>query len=565
MSSFFLINGLQRMLESPRVSGDVSYYNTLLSKHVFGFEGVEYGETHYLTALMRLFSCDILGTGDNFKGWYNYLEAPLFYCGLISLVLLPYFLSISDKRRKIIYFIFILVFIFPVIFPFFRYSFWLFTGNYYRIFSFFVALVVLLIGLKSFDNIDCKMETNIKIIIATLLMLLFFLYYPYQNAKIIDKNIRNIIAMFLIIYSVCIYLIQFKKIKNFIKLILLSVIVIELIYLSNATVNNRPVISGEETTQKVDYNDYTVDAVKFIKLNDKTFFRINKDYSSGMPCESSKQIGCNDALVQDFYGTPSYHSFNQLNYIKFLQELGIIKRKDERQTRASEGLVNYPFLYSFASIKYALSKDQKPVLLNFGYDPIAMFGDVKVMKNKYALPLGFTYEKYISLRDFKILVQPLKMQALYKAVVIDDNIYKNLGNLGQLKLNDILLNDSEKEHSDDIKLLNKDTLIISKHGQNEIKGEINVDKDKMLFFSIPFDKGWNVKVDGKRIPAMMVNIGFIGIPIEKGLHQIELSYTPLYFNLGAAISFIAIILFIILISFKYRRDRKIRANRQHVR
>jgi hypothetical protein len=228
MSSFFLINGVQMILDSPRGSGDVSYFNSLFSKPIWGFE--IYGKTHYLTALMRFFSSDILGTGSNFRGWHTYLEAPLFYCGLISLVSIPHFLNLSDKRKIIIYFTLIIAFILPVIFPFFRYSYWLFTGNYYRIFSFFVAIVFLLISMKCIDDVDHRSNTDIKISIASLLILLFILYYPYKNAQIIDKNIRDIVAIFLIIYSILIYLIKFKNIKNIVKFVLLSTIVIEFIY-----------------------------------------------------------------------------------------------------------------------------------------------------------------------------------------------------------------------------------------------------------------------------------------------------------------------------------------------
>ena len=557
MSSFFFINNLQIMLESPRVGGDASYFSSLISQPVFGFEGVIYGKTHYLTALMRFFSCDILGSGSKFKGWYNYVEAPLFYCGLISLVSFPHFLNLSDTRKKIIYFTLIFIFIVPVIFPFFRYAYWLFTGDYYRIFSFFIALIILLMALKSIDYIDSHSDIDVKITISTLLILLLFLYYPYNNAQIIDKHIRNTVTIFIIIYSVLIYLLRFKEIKNIVKIILLAVIVTELILLYNPTVNKRPVILGRELSQKIGYNDYTNDALAFIKSKDKSFYRINKDYYSGRAVHE----GLNDANAQDFYGTSSYHCFNQLNYINFLEELEIIEKKDEYGTRWSRGLTKYPLLHSFASVKYALTKEQNPHLLNFGYDLIeGNFGDVKILKNKYALPLGFTYEKYVSLKDFKTLSQYQKITALYKAAVIDDGVYRKFGNLVKFNLNKIHDNYSNKEYSEDIKLLNQNTLDISEFGQNKIKGEIKVDKDKILFFSIPFDKGWNIKVDGKSISPMMINIGFIGVPVEKGLHNIELSFTPLYFYTGAIISLIAIILFIYLIIFKYRRDKKIAAN-----
>lgn len=415
-----------------------------------------------------------------------------------------------------------------------------------------MAIVLLLIGLKSIENIDYNSKASITITGATLLLLLICLYYPYRNAQIIDKHVRDTVAIFLIIYSVLVYLIRLKKIRNIVKFLLLSVIIVELIYFSNITVNNRPVISGVETVQKVGYNDYTVDAIQFIKTYDKTFFRINKDYYSGTGMYNSM----NDSLAQEFYGTPSYYSFNQLNYIKFLQELGIIKRKAEEQTRWSPGLVNCPFLHGFASIKYALTKDKKYFLMEFGYEPITRLGNVTVLRNKFYLPLGFTYEKFILLKDFKILSQTQKVSALYKAVVVDEHDYSHLGNLAKLDLSGIQPEYSVKEYSDDVKLLNKNVLYISKHGQNEIRGRINADKDKLLFFSIPYDKGWNIKVDGKNVNAMKVNVGFIGVPIAEGLHDIELSFTPSYFYSSAAVSLIAFLLFVFLIVFKYLRYGK---------
>ncbi|KUG24676.1 abc transporter, permease protein [hydrocarbon metagenome] len=553
MGAFFIINGVQVMIESPRVSGDASYFNALFSKQPWAGEGVDLGETHYLTALMRFFSCDILGTGDNFRGWNNYLEAPLFYCGLISLVLFPHFLSIGDRRKKIVYFALIVILISPVVFPYLRYSYWLFTGNYYRVFSFFVAIVILLIGLKSIDNIDLKSKTDIKITAVTLCLLLLFLYYPYKNSQIIDKNIRDIVTVFLIIYSALVYLLQFKKIKNIVKVLILSAVVIELICLYNPSVNKRPVISGNETMEKVNYNDYTVDAVAFIKSHDKSFFRINKGYYS---IPFLEYVSLNDAKVQDFYGTPSYNSFNQLNYIKFLQTMEIVREKKELDTRWSIGLSRSPLLHSFASIKYTLAKEQKPIILDFAYDEIAKNGDVRILENKYSLPLGFTYEKYIPLKDFKILPKDQRMYVLYKAVVIDESLYKDFDGLEKLDVKEIPKYYLVNEYIKDIELLRKNTLNISKHKQNIITGEINLDKNKMLFFSIPFDKGWNIKVDGKSVNAMKVNIGFIGVPVEKGLHKIELSFLPLYYYIGAAISLIAIFLFGCLIAFKCLRNKK---------
>ena len=122
---------------------------------------------------------------------------------------------------------------------------------------------------------------------------------------------------------------------------------IELTSFSNITVNKRDVITKYVLKDKVGYNDYTVEAVNYIKQNDKEFYRLNKDYSSGLAIHSS----INDAKVQGFYGTPSYFSFNQKNYIKFLGDLNVIDVKDENSTRWAKGLADRPILFSIASGK----------------------------------------------------------------------------------------------------------------------------------------------------------------------------------------------------------------------
>ena len=128
ISMFFFVSGVQLMLDSPRVSGNSSYFNLLHSRPIFFTEQ----PLHYITAIFRTFSNDMLGNGSNFRGWYNYLEAPMTYIGILPLVLFPQVFFLLNKKKKITYSIFLAIFIIPVIFPYFRYAFWAFAGDYFR-------------------------------------------------------------------------------------------------------------------------------------------------------------------------------------------------------------------------------------------------------------------------------------------------------------------------------------------------------------------------------------------------------------------------------------------------
>ena len=63
--------------------------------------------------------------------------------------------------------------------------------------------------------------------------------------------------------------------------------------------------------------------------------------------------------------------------------------------------------------------------------------------------------------------------------------------------------------------------------------------------NIPYDKGFKIKVDGVLTNYTKVNTDFIGFKIEKGVHEIEISYSSPLKNVGLILSIIGFILFIV--------------------
>jgi len=55
---------------------------------------------------------------------------------------------------------------------------------------------------------------------------------------------------------------------------------------------------------------------------------------------------------------------------------------------------------------------------------------------------------------------------------------------------------------------------------------------------------------------MMVNIGFTGVLLDKGDHQVELTFIPRFYNIGKLGSLAGLILFLLIVSRKYLFTRK---------
>ena len=103
------------------------------------------------------------------------------------------------------------------------------------------------------------------------------------------------------------------------------------------------------------------------------------------------------------------------------------------------------------------------------------------------------------------------------------------------------------EYKEVINDLKTNQLEITKYKKdNYIKGIINVDKDKTtLFTTIPYNKGWNIYVDNKKINYSTCTESFICLDLSQGNHTIEFKFIPRGFIIGSIISLITLITTII--------------------
>jgi len=94
----------------------------------------------------------------------------------------------------------------------------------------------------------------------------------------------------------------------------------------------------------------------------------------------------------------------------------------------------------------------------------------------------------------------------------------------------------------EIAQLREDVLEDVELGVNLVKGNIALDKKKVLVLSIPYAIGWKAKVDGKTQELLCANVQNMGLLLEPGRHTVELSYETPCIKLGAFISALALII-----------------------
>ena len=81
--------------------------------------------------------------------------------------------------------------------------------------------------------------------------------------------------------------------------------------------------------------------------------------------------------------------------------------------------------------------------------------------------------------------------------------------------------------------------------RTQIKGTADAADESLLVFSIPYDKGWSITIDGQKAPIVKLGGAFLSVKLTAGMHEIVLSYIPEGLALGVIISLIALGLFLI--------------------
>jgi len=491
------------------------------------------------TFLLRYLSNDIIGSFERFKGAGNYLEAPAAYSGLITLFAAPMVFLDKNRRHKIAFILLSCVSLLYFFFPYIRVIGNAFASGTYK-HTIMYNSICLIIMASYFLNVlfRRKIDYSGYLFVSFAFFSGIWIIGWATKEIFIDNDVLYKVGAGFILYGVIFIAFQFPKLHLYAKYALFAVVVIELAVFARITVSRS---SGALTSGFIErgeryFNKDTMQALNFIRTSDKSFYRVEKGYTSDY---------LNDAVVQNYYGTSAYYGFSATAVVDFHKSLRI-SPQSPRIASYRYGLSKRDKLQSLLNVKYFLSQhiEDKP----FGFTHVRSFGNVHLFQNQNHMPLGFVYNHYIRRSDFETLPIETKESVILKSFVSNKE-YDHLLRIDPIQ-------QKTPETAGKSKDLHPEYFEISSFKEDHIKGYIHLNNDGILFFAIPFDKGWKAIVDGKEEKPELINIAFMGLPLMQGEHHIELKFIPPYLNLGIVISLICIMI-IVCMFIKFPRIKGI--------
>ena len=569
------------------------------------------GGARDLYIYMDTFNNDIFGllsklfigsvTYDNFL---NRTHA-LLYCGMFTIpLLLFYFMNKNiNKREKILSGILLFIFIISILFNPINYTWHLFSppNCFNARYAFLIILFVIYLSCRSFFEI--KHITKIQALIIMPLIIIGLFVYLFSDL--------SIWYMYISVFLYLIYILIFLNFNNKDARILFIFLTLAELYFNlhiifinyNKIMINNDYIEGRfyEKDETINYLENIDNSFYRLEFDETSYYNDSfyLDYKSVTTFLSTlnfdislfKKIGYFSGNCYDHTTYPIMDALFGIKYYESLTEHNLYE--EIYNHKISQIPILYGQVYSDGHLyynKYALSLGymvnsdaelNSDIFANQNALIKAMTSisdDVYIKNDVQYNDFIYTFE-VVDDNDFYIEIDKEDYSSDYTYTVsVGGNLYSktyheantlyvennfNIGNIVEIKVNvqesdakvnNVYVYSFDKEiFEKHINHLKENELNIEEYSDGYVKGNINVDDDKLLFLSIPYEKGWNIYVDGEKVDYNPIYNTFISFDLENGYHEIEMIYKASGLKLGIIVSSISTILFVGYMIYIYKK------------
>ena len=289
----------------------------------------------------------------------------------------------------------------------------------------------------------------------------------------------------------------------------------------------------------------------FFIANGKSHSYDSKDVMRDQLINGSVDLpGCDNARIDTydcvdntgmFLGYSTINTFHSIvpvsitDFWKFVGEERVVASRPSTDSAAARNLL---------SVKYLLNRqDGDDFTDEFGNTKMDGYKFVKsengfdIYENTDYIPMGFTYEYYMTREQALAYGEKKADDMMLKAIMLDDKQIIKYGryltalsedyNIGNGKT------DPEKSsikldaatQAEDCKKLAATSAITFEKSDRGFRTVVKLESENLVFFSVPYEDGWEAYVNGQPVSVEKVNEGFMAVFAGAGESTIEFIYT----------------------------------------
>ena len=510
-----------------------------------------YSRKFYLSMLKRMFSSNLQNGYGLAKGpqqyVMNYYEDPVLFCSTLAVFLNVQFLAVlrkadmTKRAKRVLYGVAALILVgtaLPVGGTVFNY-FTLPTQRY----TFVLMTVFLLLMAWMWDYMRKGGKLNLVLILAVTALMGWAYWCGYEQAGFQEYR-TNILILTVtgILTAVCLTLLCFLKdtqIRNVILGVMGIVLVVNVVSEGGTNYQNRVTMKKTDVpaevmvqeTQRYEemrtsddkemkyraeiekpqdffremYRVDLADCLNYLKENDPTFYRVEKDYISGTVSM--------DSSGQGYRGISTYNSVMNGNVKEFVETCYPELFFADHNHYTFWNNVDDNWLAAFLGVKYILSGNGEPDETK--YKLLDQVGSLYIHENVLDAQTAHFYTQDISEESLKELcTEENREELLGEAIALEDGT--EIGDASEIQT----LKSEEQETAEQ----NSSVTLNAPQKDSVVTGSVHAEADGYALFMIPYEKGWSLTIDGEKAELLRGDIGFLACEVPEGDHTILLTF-----------------------------------------
>lgn len=245
----------------------------------------------------------------------------------------------------------------------------------------------------------------------------------------------------------------------------------------------------------------------------------------------------NQAMFFQMPTIQAFHSIVPGSVMEFYPTIGIqrdVATRPDVKYYGLRGLTSCRWLLDPTTSGGTFEQDGEPQMP--GWEYVGTRNGFDIWENQYFIPMGFCYDSYITREEYDQVPEDDRNLLLLKTMVLDDEQALRYGDI--LNHFEGLNSVSYTESGYFADCLARRSMSCSSFERDNsgFTATIQAGKDRLVFFSVPYESGWSATVNGEPAQIEQVNVGFMAVRVPAGESTIRFDYETPGLKLGAGVT-----------------------------
>ena len=467
--------------------------------------------------------------------------------------------------------------------PILNSAFQMFNASYYARWYYMLTLMMALATVRAVEDPETEWHSSIRWVLGITLGIALPIglmwkentnegvtYYTFGLEQYPTRFWSYVaIALLSLLLLTAVFRFRRTNFKKFMKAATLGVAVISLLYGTYFIALGK---TQSDSTRK-HLIPYCINAGDNISLPDTETCRI--DVYDGMD---------NQAMFWQIPTIQAFHSIVPGSIMEFYPTIGVTRdvgSRPETDVYGLRGLTSCRWLFDpiLSGENFGGETGNDPVMPGWTYYDTQNGFDI--WENQYYIPMGFSYDYYVTREEYDECMESNRHLLLLKALVLSDEQVEKYGTLlehlpisgtetiedgyeGETYADQLRLTYTEDAYYQDC--LERKSMACSSFSRDNdgFSATFEGDKERLVFFSVPYESGWSATVNGEPAEVEKVSVGFMAVKVLAGKSEIRFNYTTPGLSMGALITLLSALLFCVYLFLTKRYDKAAKKQWKHV-